>query len=88
MPSKVQTGIRLALREKSQLLRWLLDTKTYSINLLRKRVRVTTAVTRVQGPWGTPPGQHFLYVHLNRGNKKYDFDMTHVASPGHFGPSA
>ncbi len=39
------------------------------------------------GHWGTTPGQNFIYVHLNRVIKKYDFDMIYVSGPGHGGPA-
>src|SRR6202790_1698747 len=39
------------------------------------------------GPWGTQPGQNFIYVHLNRVIKKYDLDMIYVSGPGHGGPA-
>jgi phosphoketolase len=75
MPNKVQTGIRLALCEKSQSLRCLLDAKINSVE-----VRVVHA--------GEQIGKNFIYVHSNRVIKKYDFDMIYVAGPGHGGPAA
>ncbi|CAN5863083.1 hypothetical protein BH11GEM1_BH11GEM1_20300 [soil metagenome] len=41
----------------------------------------------VVGHWGTTPGQHFIYVHLNRVIRKYDLDMFYIAGPGHGGPA-
>jgi len=33
----------------------------------------------------TPPGQNFIYLHLNRVTTTDDLDMIYVAGPGHGG---
>ena len=42
---------------------------------------------KLLGHWGTPPGQNFIFVHLNRVIKKYNLDMIYVSGPGHGGPA-
>jgi phosphoketolase len=39
------------------------------------------------GHWGTPPGQNFIYAHLNRAIKKFDLNMVYVSGPGHGSPA-
>src|SRR4029453_14499466 len=42
---------------------------------------------RLLGHWGTTPGLNFIYVHLNRGIKKYDCSALYIAGSGHGGPA-
>ena len=40
---------------------------------------------RLAGPWGTAPGQNFIYTHLNRAIKDHDLNMLLLSGPGHGG---
>ena len=59
----------------------------YDNPLLKRPLELADVKHMLLGHWGTTPGQNFIYVHLNRVIKKYDFDMIYVAGPGHGGPS-
>ena len=41
--------------------------------LLKEPLKLSHVKPLVVGHWGTTPGQNFIYVHLNRVIKKYDF---------------
>ena len=41
--------------------------------LLRKPLTLSDIKPRLVGHWGTAPGQNFIYTHLNRVIKKYNF---------------
>lgn len=53
--------------------------------LLREPLKEKHIKKRIVAPWGTVPGQNFVYVHLNRVIKKYDLDMILLSGPGHGG---
>ncbi len=53
--------------------------------LLRKPLENKHVKKRIVAPWGTVPGQNFIYVHLNRVIKRYDLDMILLSGPGHGG---
>lgn len=40
---------------------------------------------RLAGPWGTAPGQNFVYVHLNRAINQHNIDVVLLSGPGHGG---
>jgi len=54
--------------------------------LLKEPLRPEHIKNRLLGHWGSSPGLSFIYVHLNRLIKKYDFDMIFLAGPGHGAP--
>ncbi len=53
--------------------------------LLKRKLSMKDIKPKIIGHWGTAPGQNFIYAHLNRIIKKYDFDMMYVSGPGHGG---
>ncbi|MDD4815733.1 MAG: phosphoketolase family protein [Clostridia bacterium] len=53
--------------------------------LLKKPLTKKDIKQRIVGPWGTAPGQNFVYVHLNRAIKKFDLNMILLSGPGHGG---
>lgn len=53
--------------------------------LLKRPLEFSDVKTKLIGHWGTAPGQNFIYAHLNRIIKKYNFDMIYVSGPGHGG---
>ena len=53
--------------------------------LLREPLQQKHIKRRIVGPWGTVPGQNFVYVHLNRVIKRYDLNMILLSGPGHGG---
>ncbi|MGB5975058.1 MAG: phosphoketolase family protein, partial [Nodosilinea sp.] len=55
--------------------------------LLKRPLTLADIKPMLLGHWGTTPGQNFIYVHLNRAIKKYDFNMIYVSGPGHGGPA-
>jgi xylulose-5-phosphate/fructose-6-phosphate phosphoketolase len=55
--------------------------------LLKRPLAQSDIKHMLLGHWGTTPGQNFIYVHLNRVIKKYDFDMIYISGPGHGGPA-
>jgi hypothetical protein len=59
----------------------------YDNPLLKRPLTLADLKHMLLGHWGTPPGQNFIYVHLNRVIKKYDLDMIYVSGPGHGGPA-
>ena len=59
----------------------------YENPLLKEPLKLEHVKPLVISPWGTTPGQNFIYVHLNRIIKKYDLNMFYVAGPGHGGPA-
>ena len=59
---------------------YLLDNPLLKRPLTKKDVK-----DRIVGPWGTAPGQNFVYVHLNRVIKKYYLNMILLSGPGHGG---
>src|SRR5581483_8775213 len=54
--------------------------------LLREPLRVEHVKPRLLGHWGTTPGLHFVYVHLNRLIRERDLSVIYVTGPGHGGP--
>src|ERR1700684_375816 len=55
--------------------------------LLKEPLTLAHIKHMLLGHWGTPPGQNFIYTHLNRIIKKYDVDMIYMSGPGHGGPA-
>ncbi|MDD4686393.1 MAG: phosphoketolase family protein [Clostridia bacterium] len=53
--------------------------------LLKEKLEAKHIKNRIIAPWGTVPGQNFVYTHLNRVIKKYDLDMILLSGPGHGG---
>lgn len=53
--------------------------------LLRKPLKQKDLKQRIVGPWGTAPGQNFVYVHLNRAIQRHNLDMLLLSGPGHGG---
>lgn len=53
--------------------------------LLRRPLEKKDVKGRLVGPWGTAPGQNFIYVHLNRVIKKHKLNMMLLSGPGHGG---
>ena len=53
--------------------------------LLRRPLTKKDIKGRLVGPWGTAPGQNFVYVHLNRAIKKHNLNMMLLSGPGHGG---
>lgn len=41
---------------------------------------------RLLGHWGSSPALSFVYTHLNRAIRKYDFEAIFMAGPGHGAP--
>src|SRR3984885_7977775 len=50
--------------------------------LLREPLRPEHTKPRLLGPWGTTPGLHFVYVHMNRAVGARDLTATDVTGPG------
>ena len=59
---------------------YLLDNPLLKRPLTKKDIK-----GRIVGPWGTAPGQNFIYVHLNRAIKKHYLNMILLSGPGHGG---
>src|ERR1700685_2339006 len=59
----------------------------YGNPLLKRPLALADVKHMLLGHWGTPPGQNFIYTHLNRVIKKYDLDMIYISGPGHGGPA-
>jgi xylulose-5-phosphate/fructose-6-phosphate phosphoketolase len=55
--------------------------------LLREPLAPDHIKKRLVGHWGTDPGQSFVWVHLNRLNRKYDLNAMYIAGPGHGAPA-
>ena len=53
--------------------------------LLKKPLSLDQIKKKIEGHWGTVPGQNFVYVHCNRVIKRYDLDMILLSGPGHGG---
>lgn len=53
--------------------------------LLKRPLTISDIKPKVIGHWGTAPGQNFIYAHLNRIVKKYDYDIMYISGPGHGG---
>ena len=53
--------------------------------LLKEPLKPEHVKKRIVAPWGTVPGQNFIYTHLNRVIKKYDLNMILLSGPGHGG---
>lgn len=66
---------------------YLSATQLYLLDnpLLRKPLTKKDIKNRIVGPWGTVPGQNFVYVHLNRAIKQFDLNMILLSGPGHGG---
>jgi xylulose-5-phosphate/fructose-6-phosphate phosphoketolase len=54
--------------------------------LLREPLKLEHVKQRLLGHWGASPGLSFVYVHLNRLIRKYDFGAIFLAGPGHGAP--
>src|SRR5574340_1598021 len=54
--------------------------------LLKAPLQYEHIKPRLLGHWGTTPGLHFVYAHLNRVIRRDDLDMIFVCGPGHGGP--
>jgi xylulose-5-phosphate/fructose-6-phosphate phosphoketolase len=59
----------------------------YDNPLLKRPLVLDDVKHMLLGHWGTTPGQNFIYTHLNRIIKQYDFNMIYVSGPGHGGPA-
>ena len=70
-----------------QATNYLSATQLYLLDnpLLKKPLTKKDIKGRIVGPWGTAPGQNFIYVHLNRAIKKYYLNMILLSGPGHGG---
>ena len=70
-----------------QATNYLSATQLYLLDnpLLKKPLTKKDVKGRIVGPWGTAPGQNFIYVHLNRAIKKYYLNMILLSGPGHGG---
>src|SRR6202142_3553063 len=55
--------------------------------LLRAPLQPALVQKMLLGHWATPPGQNFIYAHLNRIIRRYDLDMIYLSGPGHGGPA-
>ncbi len=53
--------------------------------LLKRDLKLSDIKNKLVGHWGSAPGQNFIYTHLNRLIRKYDFDMLYISGPGHSG---
>jgi xylulose-5-phosphate/fructose-6-phosphate phosphoketolase len=58
----------------------------YDNPLLKEPLQRAHVKPRLLGHWGTTPGLNFIYVHLNRVIKQYDWNMIYIAGPGHGAP--
>ncbi len=61
---------------------YLYDNPLLKVPLTRAHIK-----PNLLGHWGTTPGQNFIYVHLNRVIKLFDFNMIYISGPGHGGPA-
>lgn len=70
-----------------QATNFLSATQLYLLDnpLVRKPLSKKDIKGRIVGPWGTAPGQNFVYVHLNRAIKKHYLNMILLSGPGHGG---
>ncbi len=59
----------------------------YDNPLLREPLTMAHVKPLVVEHRGTTPGQNFIYVHVNRINKKYDLNMLYISGPGLGGPA-
>src|SRR3569832_1634702 len=59
----------------------------YDNPLLKRPLAMGDVKRMLLGHWGTPPGQNFIYTHLNRLIKKYDLNMIYISGPGHGAPA-
>ena len=55
----------------------------YDNPLLKEPLKLEHVKPQVVGYRGTPPGQNFIVVHLNRAFKKYVLDLFYISGPGH-----
>src|SRR4026207_1163688 len=62
------------------------QTYLYANPLLKEPLKKEHVKPRLVGHWGTTPGLHFIYVHLNRVIKERDLNMIYIICPGHGGP--
>jgi xylulose-5-phosphate/fructose-6-phosphate phosphoketolase len=56
--------------------------------LLQEPLQPAHVKPRLLGHWGTTPGVNFVYVHMNRVIRNWDWDAIYVIGPGHGGPAA
>src|ERR1700760_986536 len=54
--------------------------------LLREPLRREHIKPRLLGHWGTTPGLHFIYAHMNRAICRHDLSAIYICGPGHGGP--
>jgi xylulose-5-phosphate/fructose-6-phosphate phosphoketolase len=54
--------------------------------LLREPLSPEDVKPRLLGHWGTTPGLHFIYAHMNRAIKARGISAIYVTGPGHGGP--
>ena len=66
---------------------YLSATQLYLLDnpLLDRPLELSDVKGRLAGPWGTAPGQNFIYVHLNRVIKEQELNMLLLSGPGHGG---
>lgn len=66
---------------------YLSATQLYLLDnpLLERPLEEKDVKGRLAGPWGTAPGQNFIYTHLNRVIKEKDLNMILLSGPGHGG---
>src|SRR5881396_1917697 len=57
----------------------------YANPIMREPLKLEHIKPRSPPYWGTTPGLHFIYVHLNRIIKMYDLDIIYLCGPGHGG---
>ncbi len=55
--------------------------------LLKEPLKLEHIKPRLLGHWGTSPGLNFIYAHINRIIKKFDFNALFITGPGHGGPA-
>src|SRR2546423_9588872 len=58
----------------------------YDNALLREPLKIEHVKPRLLGHWGTTPGLHLIYAHLNRVIQKRNLNMMFVTGPGHGAP--
>ena len=54
--------------------------------LLREPLLPEHVKPRLLGHWGTPPGLHLVYAHMNRQIRARDLNTIYICGPGHGGP--
>jgi len=54
--------------------------------LLKEPLKPEHVKDRLLGHWGSSPALSFVYTHVNRAIRKYDFEAIFMAGPGHGAP--